>query len=45
MDIRALYENYKSRCEDQGIEPIPFQDYKESFEEDMMEDERQNDLA
>lgn len=45
MDIRALYEDYKSRCEDQDIVPMPFQEYKEDFEEDQMEEERQNDLA
>lgn len=40
-DVWGLYEDYKTRCEDQGIEPMPFQEYKEDFEEDQFENDRQ----
>lgn len=42
MDIYIMYENYKTRCEDQDIEPMPFQEYKEDFEEDQAENDRQD---
>lgn len=42
MDIYAMYENYKIRCEDQDIEPMPLQEYIEGFEEDVFEAMRQD---
>jgi hypothetical protein len=41
MDIWILYENYKQSCEAQGIEPMPFAQYKEDWELDNLDDMRQ----
>lgn len=42
MDIYTLYQNYVECCAQFNVEPMPFQQYKEDFEEDQLEAERQD---